>query len=601
MTHYIDTINEKSLDIDIEITLKTLKNESEAPEWMTVNGLRTLIGGYLLPGETPKAMYRRVCNAAAKRLGRADLEARFFDIIWHGYLGLSTPIAANMGAERGLPISCFASLVPDTINGIFDTIKEVACMSAKGGGTSMYFGEIRAKGSHITGGGTSNGVVPWVKVSNESIKSVTQANVRRGALAWYLPIEHDDFFDAIKTVRPTSPDYCEKLQLGVCISDAFMLRLRDKDEDAMLRWKELMTARWNHGKVYIFFTDTVNKLRPQCYKDLGLTVKQSNLCTEILLFTDYLHSLICCLASLNVALYDTWPEDLVELAIYFLDAVMEEFIVKASEFEGFERALRSAIKGRAVGLGVIGFHSYLQDHMIAFGSDDASEFNKALFKRMREEADAATAKLADQYGEPEWCKGYGRRATHTLAIAPTVSNSLISGEVSPGIEPITSALFIKDRGNKGSLIRYNNSLKRYFASIGRDTEETWQEIKDEAKKHESDDYSVQHLDWLSQEAKEVFKTAREIDQLHLIKHAAERQPYLDQTQSLNLFFKLDVDQGYFQRVHLEAYKQGVPTLYYCRSEKEKKIGVIIPQQAECALPTAPPVVEDEPICIPCQG
>jgi ribonucleotide reductase alpha subunit len=728
----INTINEKSLDAEILDVLNQLKASNEAPDWMTSNGLKTLVGGYLLDGETPKDMYRRVSKAAAKRLNRADLEARFFHIMWNGYLGLSTPVAANMGAERGLPISCFSSFVPDSIHGIFDTIKEVACMSSKGGGTSMYWGGVRPEHSPITGGGTTNGVVPWLNVVNDTINSVTQGLVRRGALASYIDIEHGDFLAVLKTLKPTDFNYCPNLQLGVCVSDKFMQRLKDKDPDAVLRWKELLTARWNFGKCYILFIDTVNRDRPECYKHYSLTVKQSNLCcleghamvvtkegpkmikellnktvdiwdgnewaavdnfeskgftdelvkitftdgrllrvtpnhrvplvdgicfakdlkagdvvqshdlgifvatskqienveainveptevycctvpttglfaladgtmtgnSEIALTTDEDHSLVCCLSSLNVALYDSWPEDLVELSIYFLDAVMEEFLVKSKDMPGFERAWRSAVKGRALGLGVIGYHSYLQDHLIAYESEQASQFNVDLFKGIRQQADDATAKLAAEYGEPEWCKGFNRRNTHVLACAPTVSNSLICGEVSPGIDPITSAVFVKDRGDKGELVRYNLSLKKYLASIGRDTPQTWKEIRDAA---EGEDCSVQHLTWMPQEVKDVFKTAREISQLAVVNAAAERQPYLDQTQSVNLFFKKDVDQRFFQKVHIEAYKLGVHSLYYCRSERENRMDKS-PEVATvgCALPTAPPV-EDDGICIPCQG
>lgn len=593
----INTINEKSLDAEILDVLNQLKADNEAPEWMTTNGLKTLVGGYLLPGETPKDMYRRVSNAAAKRLNRADLEARFFHIMWNGFLGLSTPVAANMGAERGLPISCFSSYVDDTVYSIFDTIKEVACMSAKGGGTSMYWGAVRPENSSISSGGTTNGIVPWLQVVNNTINSVTQGNVRRGALANYIDIEHGDFLAVLKTLKPTDFNYTPNLQLGVCVSDRFMQRLKDKDPDAILRWKELLTARWNFGKCYILFIDTVNRNRPECYKHYDLKVVQSNLCSEISLTTDKNHSLVCCLSSLNVALYDSWPEDLIELSIYFLDAVMEEFLVKSKDMPGFERAYRSAVKGRALGLGVIGYHCYLQDHLIPYESERASEFNISLFKGIREQADAATAKLAAEYGEPEWCKDFNRRNTHTLACAPTVSNSLICGEVSPGIDPITSAVFVKDRGDKGELVRYNLSLKKYLASIGRDTPQTWKEIREAA---EGEDCSVQHLTWMPDEIKEVFKTAREINQLAVVKAAAERQPYLDQTQSVNLFFKKDVDQRFFQKVHIEAYKLGVHSLYYCRSERENRMDKAPEVNTSCAMPAKPPVEEDS-VCIPCQG
>lgn len=729
----ISTINEKSLDAEVLEVLLELKDKKQAPHWMTVNGLKTLVGGYLLPNETPLDMYRRVSKAAAKHLNRLDLEPRFLDILWQGYLGLSTPVAANMGADRGLPISCFSSFVDDTIYSIFDTIKEVACMSAKGGGTSMYWGAVRPENSPISGGGTTNGIVPWLQVVNDTVNSVTQGNVRRGALANYIDIEHSDFLAVLKTLKPTDFNYCPNLQLGVCVSDRFMQRLKDKDPDAVARWKELLTARWNFGKCYILFIDTVNRDRPECYKHYDLTVKQSNLCcleghelvvtkegnkpikdlvgkevtiwdgknwvavdnfeskgfteqlveityidgstirvtpnhrmplkfrcgsyrnativatelresdvieihthhnkkwntgvidtiefinvdptevycctvpttglfaladgrmtgnSEITLHTDKDHSLVCCLSSLNAAMYDSWPEDLVELSIYFLDAVMEEFLVKSKDIPGFERAYNFALKGRALGLGVMGYHTYLQDHLIAYESEQATEFNTRLFKDIRQQADAATAKLATEYGEPEWCKGFNRRNTHTLACAPTVSNSLICGEVSPGIDPITSAVFVKDRGDKGELVRYNLSLKKYLASIGKDTPETWKEIRDAA---EGEDCSVQHLAWLPQEIKDVFKTAREISQLAVVRAAAERQPYLDQTQSVNLFFKKDVDQMFFQKVHIEAYKLGVHSLYYCRSEREtrieKKLAVT---QPACTLPA-------DDVCIPCQG
>lgn len=570
----ITNVNTFSSTEEIKEELTNLKEKGQAPEWMTINGLRTLLGGYLLSGETPKDMYKRVSRAAANRLNKPEMESKFYNILWKGWLGLATPVAANMGTERGLPISCYSSYTEDTINGIFETLKEIAVMSAKGGGTSIYLGDIRPKGAPISGGGFSNGVVPWMRIGDAAISRVSQGSSRRGALAYYLPADHADFLDFLKVRKPNTPaDYhCPHIHQGACLSDEFMNRVLNKDKEARSIWLEILNTRLQTGEPYMLFTDTINRSVPDCYKKRGLKVVQSNLCSEIALHTDKDHSLVCCLSSLNVAKYDEWKNtELPYLAIYFLDAVMEEFIQKAKTFEGFERSLRFAEKSRALGLGVVGYHTYLQDHMIPFGSADARGFNIQLFKQIKASAEYASQCLAQEYGEPEWCVGSGKRNTHLLAVAPTVSNSIILGEVSPGIEPNTGGFFIKSTA-KGSMPRYNSSLRNHLKEIGKHNPEVWQSVKDA-------DGSVQHLDFLSDDAKEVFLTSREIDQLHIIYSASDRQHYLDQTQSVNLFFNSEVNSNYFNKIHLEAYKQGLHTLYYCRSEAVGKITQQVPSVA----------------------
>lgn len=557
-------------------TLEELKAENSAPQWMNSAGLQTLRGGYLLGDETPRDMWLRVSRASADRLGKPDLVERFFDIFWRGWLCGSTPVLANMGTERGLPISCFASHIPDTTTGIWMGAHEIAMLSKYGGGVASYWGDVRSKGSPISSGGTTEGIIPFLKVYDSTIVGVSQGSTRRGSMAVYLPWDHGDAIDFLRIRRPEGDmnRQCLNLHHAICLDDKFFNLLGSGDKKAREFASELYKARLETGEPYILFTDNVARNRPKAYKDLQLDVKTSNLCSEILLHTDPDHTFVCCLSSMNLTRWDEWKDtDAVYLATWFLEGVMTEFIAKAEGLPGMEAAVRHAKKGRALGLGVLGFHSLLQDKSLAFGDFGASILNKAIFKKMREEATRASQDMAKEYGLPEWCRTTDQRHTHLLAVAPTASNSVISGDCSPGIEPFNANIFVKKTA-KGTFITYNHSLKKLLADKERDTEEVWRQIS-------ADSGSVRNLDFLSDHEKNVYKTSFEIDMRDVVDLAADRQKYIDQGQSLNLFFPADVDPNYFHAVHLRAYRKGINTLYYCRSSSVLRADLSSRDGAEC--------------------
>jgi len=546
-------------------TLEALKQCGEAPEWMGMESYGTLSKGYLLKSETPKQMWLRASKASAARLKKPELADKFFEIMWNNWLCCASPVLSNMGTQRGLPISCFASYSPDSIKGILDTAREIGLLSKQGGGTSVHCQAIRCRGSDISGNGRSDGIIPFNKIWDSVVIGVSQGGVRRGACASYADIEHGDAEEFLEMRRPSGDinRQCLNLHHGVCLSDAWMQKVVDNDGKERNLWKKVLKTRFETGEPYLFFTDTVNRGNPECYKKHGLSVKGSNLCSEITLHTDEEHTFVCCLSSMNIARWDEWKDtDAVQLAIWFLDGVMEEFIDKTEDLDGFERARRFAVKSRALGLGVLGFHTLLQSKMLSFDSLQAYLLNKTIFKRIREEADKATESLAIEYGEPEWCEGSKRRNSHTIAVAPTVSNSLISGNVSAGIEPLAANAFAQKTA-KGTFLQKNHQLETVLVAHDKNTDEIWKSII-------TTEGSVQHLDFLTPEEKEVFLTARELNQFTIIKLAADRQQFIDQAQSINLFFPANVDPEYFNQVHLEAWKQGVKTLYYTRTSSVLK-------------------------------
>lgn len=558
--------------------LKNLKEKNEAPEWLTEEGYKTLSRGYLLEDETPKNMYKRVATAAASYYKDAKKwEVKFFDAMWKNWLCPSSPILSNLGTIRGLPISCNSIHIDDSIDSIFEKNHELAVLSKNGAGVGIYAGDIRGRNAPIKGNGKSEGVIPWCKVLDVTTVAVSQGSTRRGASAVYLPIDHADIEEFMNIRRPVGDPNrrCLNLNHGVCISDQWMEELVAGDKAKRGIWAELLKNRVEGGEPYLFFTDTVNKANPDCYKDKNLTVKTSNICNEIYLHTDKDHSFICCLSSLNVARWDEWKDtDLVEIAVRFLDAVLEEYIVKSENVKGLECSRRSAIKGRAIGIGVLGYHTLLQSKMLPFDSFQSMQLNNEIFKLIRKNAEKETKVLAEELGEPEWCVGHNRRNTHLLACAPTVSNSLISSVDSAGIEPVASNIY-SQKSAKGTFIRKNRELEKLLISKNKDTLEVWKSINEFAG-------SVQHLDCLTVEEKEVFLTAREINQHAIIKQAAQRQKYIDQGQSVNLFFASNSDPKYIHEVHLEAWKLGLKGLYYCRSEGVLKSDLASRSTNDCA-------------------
>lgn len=540
--------------------LEELKKTGEAPEWLTQIGYKTLCGGYLLPNESPRGMWSRVAKAAAQILKRNDLEEKFFNILWKGWLGLATPVASNLGTNRGLPISCYSIHPTDSTDSLLMKAHELAMLTKNGGGVGIYMGEPRSAGSKISVGGTSEGIVPFAKIYDSTTVGISQGNVRRGAAAVYLPIDHGDIKAFLRMRRPEGDPnrQCLNLHHAVCIPDSFMQTVAAGNQDAQELLREIYKARLETGEPYIFYSDNVNSQRTESYVKNNLKVSTSNICSEITLYTDHDHTFVCCLSSLNLAKWHEWKDtDTVELSVYLLDAVLSEFIEKAQKLPGLEAAVRSAVKGRALGLGVMGWHTLLQQEHVGMSSFRAKILNKAIFKNIHENAIKASKKLAEEFGEPEWCKGTGFRSSHLIAIAPTASNSLITGNISAGIEPINANAYVKKTA-KGTFIEFNPLLKAHLEKLGKDTEEVWGKIvKDEG--------SVRSLDFLTAEDKDVFKTAFEIDQLTLIELAADRQQYICQAQSLNLFFPKDVDPQYFHEVHWTAWQKKIKTLYYVRS------------------------------------
>lgn len=569
------------------LTLEELKAAGEAPEWLNDEGFQTLRKGYLLPGESPRAMYRRVSNSAARYLGRPELADRFYELIDNNWLCPATPVASNAGTLRGLPISCYGMTVPDSLDGIYMSYHETAMLTKGGGGIGKYWGSIRGKGSAISGGGVSDGIVPWLKVEEATLQSTAQAGVRRGSGAQYLDIESPDIDEFIELRRNTGDIsrrcLSNNFHHAVCITDDFMQRCMNGEKKAQDLWIKILTARLETGEPYLMFKDTANRAAPLCYKANRLDIPTSQLCNEIYLHTDEDHTFVCCLSSMNLARWDEWKDtDAVELAIWFLDGIMEEFIDKAKELKGFERAVRFARKGRALGLGVLGWHTLLQSKMIPFESFEAMQLNAEIFRTMDSRSLAASKELAAVFGEVEWTTGFGVRNTHRMAVAPTVSNSLISGGVSQGIEPLI-ANYYAQKGAKGTFIRKNRSLQALLEQKGKDTFDTWEQIN-------KDGGSVRNLPFLSADEKEVFATAREINQFAVVKQAAQRQQWIDQGQSVNLFFQTGTDLdttsrkrlgAYIHEVHLEAYTSGLKGLYYLRPTSVLQGDQIYREGSEC--------------------
>ena len=546
---------------------------------------KTIIGGYLLNGETPKDAYWRVASTVARRLYKPELSEPFFDYIWKGWLNLASPVLSNTGTDRGLPISCFGIDVGDSIREIGGKNLEMMMLAKHGGGVGIGINMIRPAGTKITGNGTSDGVVPFCKIYDSTILATNQGSVRRGAASVNINIEHEDFEEWLEIREPKGDVNRQSLNLHQCavVGDKFMRRLEQGDADARARWSKLIRKRKSTGEPYILFKGNVNKANPKAYKDNALKVHMTNICSEITLHTDESHSFVCCLSSLNLTKYDEWKNtNLVYHAIWFLDGVLEEFVQRSKGLKGFENSVRSAEKGRALGLGVLGWHTYLQQKGIPFEGMQAQFETRRIFSQIKIESERASRDLAEVYGEPLWCRGTGLRNTHLRAIAPTVSNSKLSGNVSPGIEPWAANVFT-DQSAKGTFIRKNKELEKVLKKIGINTKSIWDKIL-------ADGGSIQGLKELNNwgyiqgrllklsenkdlidkygfdKVKDVFKTFKEINQLELVNQAGIRQQYIDQSVSLNLAFPSVASPKWINQVHMEAWKKGVKTLYYMRTE-----------------------------------
>ena len=559
--------------MSIQLENNTLLSEKgkERLWWLNDESQQILNRGYLLKGETARSAIERIANAAAKRLYKPEMAEAFIEMIERGWMSLSSPIWANMGTERGLPISCFNVYVPDNIEGITHKLGEVIMQTKIGGGTSGYFGELRGRGSAVTDNGKSSGATSFMKLFDTAMDTISQGGVRRGAFAAYLDIDHPDIKEFLQIKNIGNP--IQNLFYGVCVPDYWMHEMIEGDYEKREIWAKVLESRQQKGLPYIFFSDNINREKPQVYKDQNMTIHASNLCSEIALPSSMEESFVCCLSSMNLELYDEWKDtEAVKLAIYFLDAVLQEFIAKTEGNHYLASANRFARRHRALGLGVMGWHSYLQKNMIPFEGLQAKGLTNNMFKEISEKALKASKELANIYGEPDVLKGYGQRNTTLTAIAPTTSSSAILGQTSPGIEPFSSNYY-KAGLAKGNFMRKNKYLKQLLSEKGIDTEDTWRGIM-------LNHGSVQHLKELSDKEKDVFKTFKEISQLEIIQQASIRQRFVDQAQSLNLNIPSNLPVKEVNRLMIEAWKLGVKTLYYQRSQSISK--EFITQIVTCA-------------------
>jgi ribonucleoside-diphosphate reductase alpha chain len=537
--------------------------------WLNDNSRAFLARGYLAEGQTAEDRIKVIAETAEKYLNKKGFAEKFTEYMSKGWISLASPVWSNFGIDKGLPISCFGSYVDDNMGSILHTHAEVGMMSKYGGGCSGFFGAVRPRGSTIgNDNGHSSGSVHFMQLFETLVDVVSQGSVRRGHFSPYLPAEHDDVMEFLDIGTEGNP--IQKLTHGVTVGDEWMQEMIDGDEEKRKIWARIIQRRGEMGYPYIMFNDTANKNTVDAYKDQDLKIVASNMCSEIMLPSKPDWSFVCCLSSINLLHYDDWKDtDLVETMIGFLDAVMEDFIVKLEAlrdhkdeekrraFTFMERAYNFAKANRALGLGVLGYHSLLQSKSVPFESEEAEKINAEVFKVIKEKADQATAELGKELGEPEVLKGYGRRNTTTLAIAPTTSSAFILGQVSQGIEPIWSNCYVKDVAKMKVTIK-NPTLKKLLKEKDKDDKVTWDSIRD-------NDGSVQHLDCLTDDEKAVFRTFAEIDQTKIIDQAGVRQKYIDQGQSLNVMVMPETPVKEINQLYIHAWKQGVKALYYQHS------------------------------------
>ena len=536
--------------------------------WLNENSRKFLAAGYLGEGITAEKRIANIAKRAEEILQMPGYAEKFYHYLSQGYYSLASPDWSNFGKERGLPISCFGSHIDDDIGNILYSQSEVGMMSKLGGGTSGYFGKIRHRGAEIKDNGQASGAVHLMKLFESMVDVVSQGSVRRGRFSPYLPIDHPDIMEFLEIGTEGNP--IQELTHGVTVTNDWMQEMIDGDNDKRTVWAKVLQSRGEMGYPYIFFTDNANNNAADVYKDKKLPIYASNLCTEIMLPSDHKWSFVCVLSSINVLHYDKWKDtDAVETMIYFLDAVITEFLEKLERYKNspnlddqqtflfMERAYNFSKDNRALGMGALGWHSLLQSKMLPFDSQEAYNLNSEVFKLIQKRSNVASKHLAEKFGEPELLKGYGRRNTTLNAIAPTTSSAFILCQVSQGIEPIWSNIYVKDIAKIKTTIK-NPFLVKLLEDKGMNTPEVWKEIRDM-------DGSVQGLDFLSENEKEVFKTYPEIDQLSIIYQAANRQNYIDQGQSLNIIIHPDTPTKEVNKIHVTAWKLGLKSLYYQHS------------------------------------
>ena len=523
--------------------------------WLNEDSRLFLERGYLQPNQTPEQRVRQIAEAAEGILRIDGFANKFEDYMAKGWYSLSSPIWANFGIQRGLPISCFGSYVCDRLECILDKTAEAGMMTKMGGGTSAYFGALRARGSEISTGGKSSGPVHFMEMFETVTNVVSQSNVRRGSFAAYLPVEHPDIFEFLQIRSEGHP--IQNLSIGVTVSDEWMKSMIAGDENKRKIWGKIIQKRFESGYPYVVFSDSVNNNAPQVYKHKNKKIYASNLCSEIALSANEDESFVCNLSSMNLLHYEQWKDtDAPEVLTYFLDAVMTEFIRKVAGLPFMQAPYKFAVQQRALGIGVLGWHSFLQSKMIPFESFEAKMLNVQIHKLLRDKTQAASRKMAIEYGEPELLRGYGLRNVTTLAIAPTTSSSFILGQVSPSIEPLNSNYFVKDL-SKGKFTYKNPYLEAVLETHSKNDKSTWQTILLKGG-------SVQHLEFLSDNEKEVFKTFGEISQKEIVIQAAARQKYIDQSQSINLMIHPKTSPKEVNQLMIFAWEQGVKSLYYQR-------------------------------------
>ncbi|MDE4022324.1 ribonucleoside-diphosphate reductase subunit alpha [Glaesserella parasuis] len=522
-------------------------------EWLNDDSRLFLQRGYLLEGTTALDRIRFIAEHAERKLGIEGYADKFYYYMGRGYFSLSSPIWSNFGLDRGLPISCFGSYIGDSIHEIMVTTAEVGMMSKIGGGTSAYFGDIRPRGSLIKNNGKSDGSFNFSKLFDTVIDVISQGTSRKGQFAGYIDIEHGDIDEWLDIHTEGNP--IQLMYYGVCVGHDWLESMKAGDPYKRQLWAKILQRKTETGIPYLFFKDNANAGRPDEYKDKNMTVHASNLCTEIMLPSNNEESFVCCLSSMNLLYFDEWKDtDAPEVLTYFLDVVMSEFIEKSAEIPFLDRANRFAKRHRALGIGVLGWHSYLQANNIPFDSFEAMQKNNIIFKTLKEKTMKASEELAQRFGEPELLKGYGRRNTTLMSIAPTKSSSFILGSVSPSVEPFKSNYYVKDLA-KIKTVYKNPFLEQLLKEKGLDTEEIWESIL-------LNDGSVQHLTQLSEHEKEVFKTFSEISQLSVIQQAAQRQKYIDQGQSINIMVHPATPARDLNQLYLTAEELGLKSIYY---------------------------------------
>lgn len=537
---------------------KLLQEQDLAPAFFTTGGYQLFTKKYLHEAKNPREQYERIARVMSKHAPKdgRDWNKAFFDILWKGWLSPSSPVLANTGTKRGLVVSCSGNVVPNDVYGIYDARAEVATLTKYGFGTASYLGDIAPRGTISAKGVTCSGVVPVISGIVDDMRYVSQGSNRRGAWAGYIEVTHGDFWELVHYLEQEPDD----LNIGWIVHKEFIDNLNSGDVESVKRFQEIMKVKMTTGKGYFFFPEKANALRPQMYVDKGLEILAPQLCNEIMLHSSEDYTYTCVLSSMNLSMWDQWKDtDAVFVATVFLDCVVSEFLEQAEGVRGLERAIAFTKAGRALGLGACGFHTYLQEHSMPFGSFATHLWNVEVFKHINDQSLEATKYLAKELGEPEWCEGYGVRNTHRMAVAPTKSTALIMGGISEGISP-DPAMTYTQLTPAGEVDRANPILLALMKERGVYDKKHFDELV-------ASQGSVQGVQWLNDEEKEVFKTAFEINQKDIIRLAAARQKYIDQGQSLNLFFSAEEDEAYIAEVHQEAFENDlILGLYYCYSK-----------------------------------